>query len=385
MSVSQGSYGVLTALIVCALLTGCGQGAGPVGGAGVVEVVVEEITATDVPLQTELPGRIAAFRVAEIRPQVGGILQKRLFEEGSTVAAGDQLYQIEDAQYRANVELARAELARSDAVQNKARLRERRLARLINTKMVSQEDYDLAVAELRGAQAGVAAARAALTSAKIDLGFTRIVAPIAGRIGKSKLTEGALLEAEQENELAVIQQIDPVFVDITQSSTEMLRLKRVESSGRLVRATETMTLHLALDDGSDYEHGGTLGFSEVSVDESTSSVTLRGVVPNPDNLLLPGMFVRARLEQGVRKASILAPQRGVTYDYAGRPTAMVVGEGNKAELRELKTAQAIGDQWLVLSGLEVGDRVIVEGLQKIKPGVAVSPVSTSESSSAEPE
>lgn len=382
MKGSRTSMGMFGALVLMLGVLGCDQkAAAPVAGPA-PQVVVVEVDAADVPVEAELPGRIVPLRVAQVRPQVGGIVKQRLFEEGSQVTAGQQLYQIEDGLYRASVESAKAELARSEAVQAKARLREQRLTKLIHTKMVSQEDYDLAQAELREAQAVVAAAKAGLMAANIDLGYTRIVAPISGRIGKSLITEGALMEAEQENELAVIQQIDPVFVDITQSSTEMLRLKREQSAGRLLRPTETMTLRLILADGSDYEHSGTLAFSEVSVDESTSSVTLRGIVPNPDNLLLPGMFVRARLEQGVRKASILAPQRGITYDYAGSATAMVVAEGNIAELRELKTAQAIGDQWLVLSGLEVGDRVIVEGLQKIKPGVEVNPVSASESSSA---
>ncbi|MBV1930590.1 MAG: efflux RND transporter periplasmic adaptor subunit [Porticoccaceae bacterium] len=385
MKGSRTLVGMFTALVLMLGLLGCEQKAAAPGGGRIPQVVVVEVGVADVPVEAELPGRIVPRRVAQVRPQVGGIVNKRLFDQGSQVTAGQQLYQIEDALYRASVESAKAELARSEAVQAKARLREQRLIKLVHTKVVSQEDYDLAHAELREAEAGVAAAKAGLTVANIDLAYTRIVAPISGRIGKSFITEGALMEAEQENELAVIQQIDPVFVDITQSSTEMLRLNREESSGRLVRATEAMMLHLVLDDGSDYEHSGTLAFSEVSVDESTSSVTLRGIVPNPDNLLLPGMFVRARLEQGVRKASILAPQRGITYDYAGQATAMVVGEGNKAELRELKTARAIGDQWLVLSGLEVGDRVIVEGLQKIKPGVEVNPVSASESSSAETE
>lgn len=366
-------------------LSGCEQKAGAPGSVRIPEVVVVDVAVADVPLVIELPGRVVPLRVAQVRPQVGGIVEKRLFEEGSNVTAGQLLYQIEDARYQANVESARAELARSQAIRTKAQLRERRLARLVNTKAVSEEDYDLAHAELKEAEAGVAAAKAGLAAANIDLGYTRIIAPISGRIGKSLITEGALMEAEQDNELAVIQQIDPVFVDITQSSTEMLRLKREQSSGRLVRPTEAMTLRLVLDDGSNYEHNGTLEFSEVSVDESTSSVTLRSVVPNPDYLLLPGMFVRTYLEQGVRKASILAPQQGVTFDYAGTPTAMVIGEGNKAELRELKVAQAIGDQWLVLAGLQKGDQVIVQGLQKIKPGVEVNPVSGAESSSPETE
>ncbi len=366
-------------------LTGCEQKVNGPGNARLPEVAVADVTVEDIPLVVELPGRVAPLRVAQVRPQVGGIVQKRLFKEGSQVTAGQQLYQIEDALYRARVESAKAELARSEAIRTKASLRERRLIKLINTNVVSQEDYDLAHAELKEAEAGVAAAKAGLAAANIDLGYTRVTAPISGRIGKSLITEGALMEAEQDNELAVIQQIDPVFVDITQSSTEMLRMKREESSGRLVRPTETITLRLVLDDGSSYEHTGTLEFSEVSVDESTSSVTLRGVVPNPDYLLMPGMFVRTYLEQGVRKASILAPQRGVTFDYAGTPTAMIIGEGNKAELRELKVAQAIDDQWLVLAGLNKGDQVIVQGLQKIKPGVEVNPVSAAEFGSSENE
>ena len=367
-------YRVLATIALGLFLAGCEQKNVAPGGSRIPEVVVVDVVVADVPAQAELPGRIAPVRVAQVRPQVGGIVEKRLFKEGSNVTAGQQLYQIADALYRANVDSAKAELARSEAVRTKAQLREKRLARLINTKVVSQEDYDLARAEFMEAEAGVASAKAGLKAANIDLGFTRIVAPIAGRIGKSLITEGALMEAEQENELAMIQQIDPVFVDITQSSTEMLRLKREQSSGRLVRPTEEMALRLVLDDGSNYEHAGTLEFSEVSVDESTSSVTLRGIVPNPDQILLPGMFVRAHLEQGTRKASILAPQRGITFDYSGTPTAMIVGEGNKVERREIKTAQAIGDQWLVLEGLSPGDRVIVEGLQKIKVGMEVKPV-----------
>lgn len=384
MSVAK-SYGVCSMFAMAALISACGEKPAPDRNAPPASVLFTTVHSADVPLVTELPARIVPLRVAQVRPQVSGILRKRLFVEGSHVTAGQQLYQVEDAIYRAGVASAKAEVARSEAVQAKARLREQRLMKLINTKVASQEDYDLAYAELREAEAGVAVAKAGLTLANVDLGYTRIVAPISGRIGKSLVTEGALMEAEQENELAVIQQLDPVFVDITQSSTEMLRLQREQSSGRLVGPAGAMTLRLILDDGSEYAHSGTLAFAEVTVDQTTSSVTLRGIVPNPDHLLLPGMFVRARLEQGVRKAGILAPQRGITYDYAGRPTAMVVGEGNKAELRELQTGQTIGDQWLVLSGLDVGDRVIVEGLQKIKPGVAVNPVDASEAGSAEPE
>lgn len=374
MNASRRIAGVVSGLLFL-LVAGCDQKTAPAGGKQIAPVVVAEIEKADVPLITELPGRIAAMRVAEVRPQVGGILQKRLFREGSDVTAGDLLYQIEDAQYRAEVASARAEVARSEAVLTKAQLREKRLARLINTKAVSEEDYDMAAAELREAEAGVAAARAALSAASIDLGFTRVLAPITGRIGKSQITEGALMEAEQENELAVIQQIDQVYVDITQSTTELLRLKREIASGRVRRDAEEMSLTVVLDDGSTYEHRGSLKFSEISVDQGTSSVTLRGVVPNPDHLLLPGMFVRVRVDQGVRADSLLIPQRGLTFDYSGAATAMVVGEDNVVERRILDVGQAVGDQWLVLSGLEAGEKVVVEGLQKIRSGAEVKVVS----------
>ena len=362
-------------LAACCLVAACDRGGNAAGERPPPPVVVEEIQQQDFPLIAELPGRILAIRVAEVRPQVGGILQKRLFEEGSLVNQGDQLYQIEAAQYKAAVASARAKVAQQEAVLTKARLREKRLARLINTKAVSQEDYDLAAAELREAEAGVAAAQAALRSASIDLGYTQIVAPISGRIGKSLITEGALVEAEQENELAVIQKIDQVYVDITQSTTELLRLKNELASGRVRRAPGAMALTVILDDGSVYGERGELKFSEISVDQGTSSVTLRGVVPNPDHLLLPGMFVRVKVDQGVRENSVLAPQRGVTFDYSGNATALVVGADNVVQRRELELGQAYRDQWLVLSGLEPGDRVIVEGLQKIRNGMPVKPTS----------
>lgn len=347
------------------------------------EVVVAEIERADVPLIAELPGRIAPLKVAEVRPQVGGIVRQRLFQEGSDVSAGDLLYQIEDAKFRADVESARAEVARTQAVLTKAQLREKRLARLIHTKAVSEEDYDLAAAELREAEAGVAAARATLNAATIDLGFTRVLAPISGRIGKSLITEGALLEAEQEQQLAVIQQIDQVYVDITQSTMELLRLKRELASGQVRRRSEHMPLTVMLEDGSEYPHRGTLEFSEISVDEGTSSVTLRGTAPNPDHLLLPGMFVRARVDQGLRADSILIPQRGLTFDYSGSAMAMVVGEDNIVEQRKLQVGQALGGHWLVLAGLAPGERVIVEGLQKIRAGVEVKVVNAASAKDSE--
>ena len=382
MDVTRWLAGLLAGVSLL-LLSSCGKETGPQGAPPAPEVIVAEIKKADVPLIAELPGRIAPLKVAEVRPQVGGIVQKRLFQEGSDVNAGDLLYQIEDAKFRADVESARAELARTQAVLTKAQLREKRLARLINTKAVSEEDYDLAAAELREAEAGVAAARAALNAATIDLGFTRVLAPISGRIGKSLITEGALVEAEQEKELAVIQQIDQVYVDITQSTIELLRLKRELASGQVRRKSEPMALSVLLEDGSEYQRRGTLEFSEISVDEGTSSVTLRGTAPNPDHLLLPGMFVRARVDQGLRADSILIPQRGLTFDYSGSATAMVVGEGNIVEQRTLQVGQALDDHWLVLDGLAPGEKVIVEGLQKIRAGMEVKVVNAAAASDSE--
>jgi len=373
-------------LALCAwTLPGCGQkAAAPPPAPGPVEVAVVTLTPRDLVVAAELPGRTVAYRVAEVRPQAAGIIQRRLFVEGAQVKVGDPLYQIDPAPYRAALKRAEAALAQAEAAANIARLKAERVAAMFGRKLVSHQDQDDAQAELKGASAAVAQARAECDIARIDLDHTLIRAPISGRIGRSLITEGALAKAEQDAPLATIQQIDPLYVDITQSSVDLLRLKRDLAQGRLSAAQgATTTLRLVLEDGTRYPQPGTLAFAEVRVEESTGNVTLRGTVPNPDGLLLPGMYVRTSLDQGVRRNAILAPQKGVAFDYTGKPFAMLVGADNKVERRLLTLDRAIGDQWLIADGLAAGDRVIVEGLQKIREGAPVTAVPAAESGSAE--
>lgn len=357
-------------------LAGCGKdGQPPPPAPGPVEVAVVTLVPSDVALDVELPGRTAAYRVSEVRPQAAGIIQRRQFVEGGQVAAGQVLYQIEADSYRAEAARAEAAVKQAQAQENIARLRAKRLRDLVGKKLVSQQDYDDAAAALTAASAAVSAAVAARDVARINLGYTTIRAPIAGRIGRSLATEGALVEAEQEAPLAVIQQIDPVFVDITQSSVELTRLKRELASGNLaVSESGGAAVRLKLEDGSDYPQTGTLEFSEVRVDESTGNVVIRATMPNPDYLLLPGMFVRARLEQGVRRNVLLAPQQAITFDYSGKPFAMRVKEDGTVEQRFIAVDRVVGDQWLVASGLAAGDRIVLEGLQKIRSGAPVTTV-----------
>ena len=325
-----------------------------------------------VALTMELSGRISAHLVAEVRPQVGGIVKDRLFTEGSYVQAGQVLYQINPATYQAAEASAKAALARAEANLLPARLKEERFKGLINVQAVSRQDYDDAFATVKQAEADVQAARAALDSASINLAYTQVTAPISGRIGRSSVTTGALVTAGQQSSLATILQLDPVFVDVSQPSIEMLRLKRALAAGELqLSDAGEAKVQLLLEDGTPYPLPGTLKFSEVSVDPSTGSVTLRTVFPNPEQLLLPGMFVRAILETGVKDQAILAPQQGVSHDPAGRAVALVVGAEDKVEMRILKVDRAIGDKWLVADGLQAGDRVIVEGVQKARPGMVV--------------
>jgi membrane fusion protein (multidrug efflux system) len=347
------------------------------------EVAVVEMAPQGLTLTTELPGRVAADRVAEVRPQVNGIIQKRLFTEGADVKAGQILYQIDPAPYKAAFASAKAALARARAEVIPARLKKDRLQELVEIDAVSKQDFDDAAAALKKAEAEVEVAEAALDTARINLAYTKVKAPISGRIGRSQVTTGALVTAGQSQALATIQRLDPVFVDVTQSTAELLRLKRELAGGDLQSAAEDGTrVKLILEDGSEYPLPGILKFSDVTVNQDTASVTLRTVFPNPDHLLLPGMYVRAVVEEGVMNQAILAPQKGVTRDHAGRAVAMVVDENDQVESRILKVSRAVGDQWLVSEGLAPGDRLIVEGLQKVRPGAQVRVVSLDRESSA---
>ncbi len=349
--------------LACALLiSACDQktesAAGqeqPAPKVGIVTLSSESFTLT-----SELPGRTAAYRVAEVRPQVTGIIQKRLFKEGSDVKANQQLYQIDPAMYEANLKSAQASLLAASSLADRYKV-------LVNERAVSRQQYD-------DAHANRLQAEAALERAKIDQRYTRVLAPISGRIGRSSASEGALVNSGQAQELAVIQQLDPMYVDVTQSATDLLRLRRELENGQLEKASETAAqVSLKLQDGSDYPHKGTLEFSEVSVDASTGSVTLRAVFPNPETLLLPGMFVHARLVNGVQSKAILAPQQGITRNPKGEPVAMVVNAENKVEARQLKAERTVGDRWLVTEGLQEGDRIITEGLQFVQAGASVDP------------
>ncbi|MBS0421814.1 MAG: efflux RND transporter periplasmic adaptor subunit [Proteobacteria bacterium] len=347
----------LGALLV---LTGCGhkQEAPPAPPPPLVKVVT--LQNQPVSLTTELPGRTVAYRVAEIRPQVSGVIQKRMFIEGSDVKAGEQLYQIDPAPYQAAYESAAAAAASSKS-------QAERFKPLAEVNAVSKQDYDNAVAL-------AAQNKAAADTARINLVYTRLLSPISGRIGRSSVTEGALVTANQTTALATVQQLDPIYVDVTQPSAVLLRLKRELAAGQLVAASSTEAeVQLTLEDGSSYGPRGKLQFTEVSVDETTGSVTLRALFPNPDKLLLPGMFVHEKLEEGRRNDALLVPQLAIAHNQKGEPTALVVGPDNQVELRTLATERAIGDKWLVTAGLKAGERVIVEGVQYAKPGSSVKP------------
>ncbi|MCY1497197.1 Toluene efflux pump periplasmic linker protein TtgA [compost metagenome] len=311
---------------------------------------------------SELPGRTNAYRIAEVRPQVNGIILKRLFTEGSEVKAGQQLYQIDPASYEATYKSTQAALQSTQALA--ARYKD-----LVADQAVSRQEYDQA-------RANYLRDEAAVETARINLRYTRVLAPISGRIGRSSVSEGALVNNGQAEAMATIQQLDPIYVDVTQSTKDILRLRKELSSGRLQQAGKhAAKVKLLLEDGSVYAHEGTLEFSEVSVDASTGSVTLRAVFPNPEHELLPGMFVHAQLVEGLQEQAILAPQQGVTRDVKGEPTALVVNAENVVERRQLQAERTVGDQWLVSSGLNAGDRLITEGLQFVHPGdkVEVTP------------
>ena len=363
--------GVTTSMVA----PGCGPSRSAPQTGGPPEVAVVTIESERALLTTELPGRTSAYLVAEVRPQVNGLIQKRLFTEGGTVRAGDLLYQIDPAPYQAAFDQAVAGLALAEANLPAARSRAERLRGLAAIRAVGEQDADDAAAALQQAEANVAAAKATVDSARIQLSYTPLAAPIAGRIGRSSVTVGALVTAYQPVPLAVIQQLDPIYVDVTQASAELLRLRRAFQSGLLAEnGQEHGAVRLVYEDGTPYGHEGRLQFRDVTVEPSTGAVTLRLVFPNPDHELLPGMFVRATIQEGVSDHAILAPQQGVTRDARGNPIAMVVGAGDLVEQRDLELDRAIGDRWLVTSGLAPGDRLIVEGLLRIRPGSPVRAV-----------
>ncbi|OKY74646.1 MAG: efflux transporter periplasmic adaptor subunit [Desulfobulbaceae bacterium DB1] len=369
------SFALAGALATMLALSGCGQQSAATGPppAGPPEVAVVVVTPSPVTLSMELSGRTAPLRVAEVRPQVGGIIQQRLFVEGSDVEAGQVLYQIDPAVYRAEVAGAEAELARTEANVAPVRLKAERYGELVKINAVSQQDYDDAQAALKKAEAEIAAARADLERARIDVNYTGIKAPISGRIGRSAVTDGALVTAGQAAPLATIQQLDPIYVDVAQSTADLLRLKQNLAAGQ-IKSNGEARVNLLLEDGTPYPQSGALKFSEVTVDQSTGSVTLRALFPNPEMLLLPGMFVRALIPEGVQDEAILVPQRGVTRNPKGEAMVMVVGAGDKVEPRIIKVSRTVGDNWLVSKGLAAGDRVILEGIQKARPGTQVKAV-----------
>ncbi|WP_332772410.1 efflux RND transporter periplasmic adaptor subunit [Phenylobacterium sp.] len=369
LSIRSGAAAAL-ALLALAACGPKGPGGPGMGGPAAVAFVVARTE--PVTLTTELSGRTSAVLVSEVRPQVGGIVQARLFQEGGQVRAGQALYQIDPAAYRASLNSANAGLAQAQAAHVSAKLKADRYRDLVAINAVSRQENDDAQAAAQQAAANVQAQRAAVDQARINLGYTRVAAPISGRIGKSSVTPGALVTAGQANALAVVQNLDRIYVDVTQSSADLLKLKRDMAAGQL-GATGAAQVSLILEDGSTYPLPGTLQFSDVTVDPGTGSVGLRAVFPNPQGALLPGMYVRARLSKGVATGGMLIPQAAVSRDPKGQATVLVVGAGNKAEIRPLTVAQTVGDKWLVTGGLKPGDKVIVEGLQNLRPGADIKP------------
>lgn len=366
---------LLSMVIVVGLFPGgCGKNP-PSAPPAVPEVATVKVTTGPVALTTELPGRTSAYRVAEIRPQVNGLIQKRLFTEGSHVTAGQVLYQIDPAPFQAVLDNAKAAVAKAEANLAAARSRAERLKELLPEKAVSQQEYDDAAAALKQTEADIEYWKATVQTARINLGYTRITAPLSGRIGKSNVTEGALVTAQQPAPLSIVQQLDPVYVDAPQSATELLRWKRSPEGGRADQGgANQKKVKLFLGDGSAYPLTGTLQFRDVTVDPTTGTVILRIVFPNPKGVLLPGMFVRAVVQEGIMEQAILIPQQAVSRDPKGNPFALIVDAEGKVRQRMLVLDRAIGDKWLVSSGLASGDRVIAEGMQRARPGASVKEV-----------
>lgn len=370
----------LTALVIA--LAACGQPEAmpPPGPVPVTVVTLQPQTVT---VQRELPGRTSPRLVAEVRPRVDGIVVQRLFTEGARVKAGQPLYQLDDAMLRASLATARASLARAEAARVTAGLQSQRINELAPQGLVSRADQDNATAALQQAEADVQAARAGVRAASIQVDYARITAPISGRIGKSSVTQGALVTANQPTALATVQQLDPIYVDLTQSSKEWLALRKEIASGRLT-GTDTVPVTILLEDGSEHAHKGRLAFTDVSVDPGTGSFLLRVEVPNPDHTLLPGVYVRALVSRGERSDGLLVPQEGISRDPKGNAQALVVNKDNVVETRTVQVSRTLGNQWLVEDGLAAGDRVIVEGLQKVRPGAPVQPAERGAAAAAAP-
>lgn len=366
----------LSLIVILLLLSGCGDPpGGPPPAEGMPEMAVTTVRTQPIVLTKELPGRTVPYLIAEVRPQVGGIVQSRKFQEGAEVKAGETLYQIDPAAYQASYDNAVAALGKANATLRTARLKADRYRELVADAAVSRQDNDDAASALGEARADVAAEKANVESARINLAYAKVDAPISGRIGKSSVTPGALVTASQSTALATIQQLDPIYVDVTQPSASLLKLKQAMARGELAKTGDgAAKVKLLLEDGSAYPLEGRLEFSDITVEQSTGAITVRAVFPNPHADLLPGMYVRAVLQEGVQKDGLLIPQRAVARNSAGKPVAYVVGPDNTLQLRTLETERTMGDQWVVRSGLEPGDQLVVEGLPRARDGEKVKVV-----------
>ncbi len=377
-------FGLPAALTLSLVLIGCSKPA-PEPAKEIAQVGVITVSTQKISITTELPGRTAPWQIAEVRPQVGGIILQRMFREGADVKAHQTLYQIDPAIYKTTYNSAQATLAKVEANLSSVKLKAERYAELVKINAVSQQDFDDAQASARQAVAEVAASRSAVETARINLDYTRITSPISGRIGISTVTPGALLTANQAVALTTVQQLDPIYVDITQPTTELIRMKHRLENGELKRAGgDAVKVKLLLDNNTPYALAGRLEFSDVTVGQGTGTVTLRAVFPNPKHDLLPGMFVRAVLEQGVNEQALVVPQQGVTHDARGNATALVLGSDGLVALRILELGDALGNQWVVKSGLSPGDRLIVDGLQKVKPGEPAKALAIADPNSVKP-
>ncbi len=380
------SLTLLTAILVSGFLVfGCDRRPQSQPAPPARQVATVTMESQEVLLTTELPGRTSAYRIAEIRPQVSGLIKKRLFTEGSDVTAGEVLYEIDPAPFQAALDNAKAALQRAESGLPAIRSQAERFEKALAEKAVSSQDYDNVVAALKQVEADIQYGQASVKTARINLSYCQITAPISGRIGRSNVTEGAIVTAYQPVPLATIQQLDPVYVDVPQSTTQLLRLQKRLKDGRLEQGRPGQDdVILTLEDGSPYPQKGRLQFSDVTVDPTTGSVILRIVFPNPDGTLLPGMFVRAQIKEGINPSALLVPQQGVSRDHKGNPYALTVDAENTVALKPLTLDRAMGDKWLIVSGLVPGDRIIMEGLQGLRPGTIVKAIPFQSAQNAKP-